>query len=383
MLYKKLGNTGVDVSILGFGCMRLPLVDANVENIDEEKATRMIEYAIDQGVNYFDTAFPYHATVPQNGGAGEIFVGKALKNHRTKINLATKLPAWLVNSRSDMDRYLDMQLERLQTDYIDFYLLHRLNTPIWENMKKFDVFSFIESAISDGRIKYAGFSFHDELPLFKEIVDAYNWSFSQIQYNYMDEDYQAGKQGLDYAVAKGLGMIIMEPLRGGNLANVVPEDVNEIWNKADIKRTPVEWALRFLWNQPEIDIVLSGMTEMEHVTENIRIASEAYPNSLNNYELELIDEVKSIYKTRARVNCTGCQYCMPCPAGVNIPVNFSHLNNLAIYRHNSYAKYQYGAFVPESQKASNCVECGKCENDCPQNIPIREVLKEVSLNFEK
>jgi predicted aldo/keto reductase-like oxidoreductase len=371
------------VSILGFGCMRLPLIDGKIEQIDENKAQKMIEYAINNGVNYFDTAFPYHSERRDKGGMSEIFVGEALKKHRKNVYLATKLPSWLIQTRGDMDRFLDLQLERIQTDYIDFYLMHCLNEVNWLNLKSNDVYNFLESAINDGRIRYAGFSFHDEYPLFKEIVDSYDWSFCQIQYNYMDNNYQAGEQGLNYAANKGLGIAIMEPLRGGSLATVVPQDIQQIWDKADIKRTPVEWALRYLWNRPEINIVLSGMTKIDHVVENIKIADEGLFNSLTDKEFDIINEVREIYQTRSRVNCTGCQYCMPCPAGVNIPVNFTHLNNHAIYKHTQVAKYQYSVFIPEPQQASKCVGCGKCEKACPQNIPVREILKEVVETFEK
>jgi predicted aldo/keto reductase-like oxidoreductase len=381
MLYRKIGKTGVEVSVLGFGCMRLPILNGNVEQIDEKLATEMIEYAIDNGVNYFDTAFPYHSSAFTKGGMSEVFVGKALKNHRNKINLATKLPTWLLNSSDDMDRLLDLQLERLQTDHIDFYLLHRLQVSTWDIVKKYNAFKFLEAAIGDGRIKYAGFSFHDEFPIFKEIVDAYDWSFCQIQYNYMDENYQAGKAGLKYAGDKGIGVIIMEPLRGGGLANNVPPDIEKVWDKAVIKRSPVEWALRFIWNNPEVSTVLSGMTQMQHVVDNVQFANEGYADSLTKQELEIIDEVKSIYQTRYKVNCTACQYCMPCPKGVNIPVNFSHLNNLALYKNTTMAKYQYDIFVSDPQKAKSCVECGKCEEKCPQNIAIRESLKEVAKTF--
>jgi len=362
--------------------MRLPIIEGNVEHIDEDQANAMIEYAVSTGINYFDTAFPYHSNSREKGGASEIFLGKAIQKYRDKVNLATKLPSWLIKTRNDMDRYLDMQLKRLQTDHIDFYLLHCLNVENWNNLSKLNVFDFVESAKADGRIKFAGFSFHDEFPLFKEIVDAYNWSFCQIQYNYMDENYQAGIQGLNYASSKGLGTIIMEPLRGGGLANIVPDDVQQTWDKAEISRTPVEWALHFLWNKPEVNLVLSGMSKLEHVVENTNIAQRGHPNTLTAKELAIIDEVRLIYKSRAKINCTGCQYCMPCPAGVNIPVNFAHYNNFYLYKNGAQAKLQYAVFIENSQKANKCLECGKCETACPQNIPIREMLKEVVKTFE-
>ena len=271
----------------------------------------------------------------------------------------------------------------MQTDRIDFYLLHSLNTVFWKNLNQLGVFEFLDSAISDGRIKYAGFSFHDEAKLFPEIVDAYDWSFCQIQYNYLDTNYQAGQSGLEYAAAKGLGTIIMEPLKGGRLAAAkIPEAIQAVWAKADIKRTPPEWALRFLWNQPRINLVLSGMSEMEQVVENIEIAGSGEPNSLTEKELSLIEEVKQVYLSRTKVDCTNCQYCMPCPAGVNIPTNFSILNSAYLFDDFAAAKGSY-QWIRGEQRASCCTKCGKCEKLCPQQIAIRDVLGEVVSAFEK
>jgi predicted aldo/keto reductase-like oxidoreductase len=281
-----------------------------------------------------------------------------------------------------MDRFLDQQLERLQTDRIDFYLVHGLSGEMWKKLSGLGVAEFLAAALADGRIKHAGFSFHDEAPLFKEIVDAYDWSFCQIQYNFMDEDYQAGRAGLEYAARKGLGVIIMEPLRGGGLTARVPTEVAAIWDKARAKRTPAEWALRFVWNRPEASVALSGMSEPGQVEENVRIANEGLAHSLTGGELALIAEAKAIYQARTRVNCTSCGYCLPCPHGVAIPANFLQLNNLSIYRNRESAEFFYFHILKEEQRASRCEECGQCEELCPQHIPIRERLKEVVREFE-
>lgn len=386
MLYRKFGRTNEKVSALGFGCMRLPVIDNDQMKIDEKKAISMIRYAIDNGVNYIDTAYPYHGKGFNKGGESEPFLAKALKEgYRERVYLATKLPSWLIHSREDMDRFLNEQLERLQTEKIDFYLLHTLNKKDWANLKELGVYDFFNKATSDGRIKHVGFSFHDDLATFKKIVDDYDWSFCQIQYNYIDEDFQAGKEGLEYAAQKGLGIAIMEPLRGGNLVKNPPEEVGHIWNQAKVKRTPVEWALSWLWNHPQISVVLSGMTTMEHVIENINIANKAKENSLTQDELDMVDRVKEIYKEKLKVNCTNCKYCMPCPVGVNIPQNFALLNNYYLFNDAAtkrMSKTAYNRVMPIKERASNCIECGKCESHCPQNISIRQELKKVRETFE-
>ena len=377
MLYRKMGKPGTQVSALGFGCMRLPVKDGKYHCIDVDKATTLIEYAISHGVNYFDTAYPYHAETPIQPGMSEVFLGEALKSCRDKVKLATKLPSWLIKTRADMDFYLNDQLKRLQTDYIDFYLLHGLHGDYWQNLHRLGVIDFLSEALADGRIRNAGFSFHDAFPLFKEIVDCYDWSFCQIQYNYMDENFQAGRQGLEYAAAKGLGVVVMEPLRGGNLAKRLPEDILRIWRKAGIKRSPAEWGLRFVWNRPEVSVVLSGMNMAGQVAENIATATEARPDSLTPEELHLIGEVRDIYRQKVKVDCTGCRYCMPCPNGVNIPDCFSYLNNAAMYDDLKSARFSYNIHIKEHYRASRCIQCGKCEQACPQHIPIAEKLKEV------
>ncbi|MFT8314116.1 MAG: aldo/keto reductase [Clostridium sp.] len=385
MLYRKYGKTNENVSILGFGCMRLPIIGGDRTKIDEEKAIEMIHYAIDKGVNYIDTAYPYHGNGRERGGQSEPFVGRALKDgYREKVNLATKLPSWLIKTREDMDKYLNEQLERLQTDRIDFYLVHSLNTGTWENLKKLGINEFLDSAIKDGRIRYAGFSFHDRLPLFKEIVDYYDWSFCQIQYNYLDENYQAGREGLEYAANKGLGIAIMEPLRGGKIVKSLPDKAVSAFNEADVKRSPAEWALRWVWNHPEVSVVLSGMNVMDNINENIRVANEAKANSLTEKELAIIDKVKNAFEERIKVNCTACEYCMPCPSGVNIPKNFTIYNEYSLFVNpetEKELKTRYSSLKPE-ERASKCVACGKCESHCPQAIKIRQELKNVVAVFQ-
>jgi predicted aldo/keto reductase-like oxidoreductase len=313
----------------------------------------------------------------------ELVVAKALKDgYREKIKLATKLPSWLVKNREDMDKLLNEQLEKLQTDHIDFYLIHALNKGFWENLKKCDVFDFMNKIREDGRIKHIGFSFHDELPLFKEIVDAYDWEFCQIQYNFMDEEYQAGLAGLNYAADKGLGVVIMEPLRGGSLVKKIPEDIQKIWDKADVKRSPVEWALKFIWDHEGVSTILSGMNEISHVDENIKAAEDSVPGTLTTKEKELIKEVKDVYISRIKVNCTDCKYCMPCPFGVDIPQNFTLFNNASIYMDVETQKENYQKYFAKEKWASKCQECGACETHCPQHIEIRKKLKEVAALFE-
>jgi len=290
MLYRKMKKAAPNLSILGFGCMRLPLKDNG--EIDEDQATGMLRYAIDHGVNYIDTAYPYH------NGASEPFVGRALAGgYREKVHLATKLPSWLITSREDMDKYLDEQLARLRTDTIDFYLVHGLIRPFWENLSALGVMEFLDDAIADGRIRYAGFSFHDNTILFKEIVKSYDWTFAQIQYNFMDEHYQAGTEGLKYAAKKGLGIVVMEPVRGGLLAKDLA-GVSEIWQKAKVQRPPAEWALRWVWNHPEVSVVLSGMSTPEQVRQNVALAKSGFADSLKKAELSLFGKVKKELEKR-------------------------------------------------------------------------------------
>lgn len=376
MLYRKMEKTGDELSILGFGCMRLPTKGMG---IDEERAIRQIRYAVDHGMNYLDTALLYPGS--------EQVLGRALADgYRERVKLATKLPHMLVTSREDMDRMLDLQLRTLKTDRIDYYLIHSLSSSEgWRKMKNLGVAEFLDTAKADGRIVNAGFSSHCGVEAFKGIVDGYGWDFCQIQYNYLDEMNQAGTEGLMYAASKGLGVVIMEPLRGGYLARDPPAEVRAVWDEADVKRTPAEWGLRWVWNHPEVTVVLSGMNDEQHIEENIRIAGEARPNSLTEKELEIVGRAAEAYRSLNRVGCTGCRYCMPCPAGVNIPGCFEAYNTES---GTLQSKVMYQLRIggkmdgAEPAYASLCRDCGKCVKVCPQHLPIPEHLSEVAKEYE-
>lgn len=376
MKYREFGKTGEEISILGFGCMRFPQLDGK---INEKEATKMVRYAIDNGVNYIDTAYPYH------NGESELVVGRILKDgYREKVNLATKLPSWEINSREDMDKYFNEQLEKLQTDYIDFYLVHALDKGLWDNLVKNDIFDFLDEIKKTKKVRYIGFSFHDKYEVFEEIIDSYNWDFTQIQYNYLDEDYQAGTKGLEYANKKGMGVIIMEPLRGGKLASNLPTDILEIIEKSNTKKSPAQWAFKFLYNKPQIGIVLSGMSTMEQVIDNIRICEEdGTPNSMNLEDQMVIEELRDKLKAKIKINCTDCKYCMPCPNGVNIPACFECLNNASMFNDTEGIKNNmYIYLIEQESDASKCIECGKCEKSCPQHIDIINKLKQVRETFK-
>jgi predicted aldo/keto reductase-like oxidoreductase len=385
MLYRHLGRTGEEVSVLGFGCMRLPIVDGRRDHIDVPLATEMLHYAFDNGVNYVDTAYPYHGTSLQAPGASEGFVGDALAGgYRERVLLATKLPPRMVQTRADMDGILDGQLERLRTDHIDCYLFHGLNKESWPKLLGLGALEFLDSALADGRIRYAGFSFHDEAALFKEILDAYDWALCQFQFNYMDEHYQAGLEGLRYATARGLGIVVMEPLKGGLLAGRAPSDVQALWDRAAVRRAPADWALRYVWNHPGVSTVLSGMGSMDQVVANVAAAEGAVPGSLTAAELDLIAQVRDVYGARVAVNCTACGYCQPCPSGINIPAVLGALNNASSFGNPAAGKAEYQFLVGFNltAKASECARCGQCEEACPQSLPVADKLDEVAHLFE-
>lgn len=377
MLYRKIEKTGDELSVLGFGAMRLPTKNGMA---DEKRSTEQIRYAIDHGVNFIDTAIAY---------MNEPMIGRILSDgYRKKVKLATKIPPWKVNKPKDLDTIFNIQLENFNTDYIDYYMLHGLNAYGWEKLLEFGALKFLDKLKAKGKIKYAGFSFHENKKLFKEIVDAYDWDFCLIQYNYLDEENQAGKEGLEYAAAKGMGVLIMEPFRGGNLTQNIPPEVQEIWDQAPVKRTPAEWALRWILNHPGVTCVLSGMNEEKHIEENLHIAEEALPNSLTDEELDLVDKVRDKYRELMKTGCTGCRYCMPCPTGVDIAKCFEYYDSMYALGENkmlSQGKYALGLGVMNVEKAayaSNCIKCGKCEAKCPQELPIMDLLDDVSGEME-
>lgn len=373
MNYRKFGKLDWEVSALGFGSMRFPILDGDNSKINEPEAIKMVRHAIDNGLNYVDTAYGYHS------GNSEGFVAKVLKDgYRQKVALATKLPVWLIETYEDLDKYLDEQLGKLQADRIDFYLLHGLNKTRWPKVRDLGVTKWAEEKIAEGKIGHIGFSFHDNYEMFKEIVDAYDgWTFCQIQYNYMDvESSQKGPgvEGLKYAASKGLAVIVMEPIQGGRLAMAPPVDIQRIWDEAKTKRTGAEWALQWVWNQPEVSLVLSGMTTIRHVKENLVSASRSGPGTLTPEELALVDRVQKKYLELGTIGCTKCDYCQPCPEGVLIPDIIEVLNQNYTSTGDE-TKAAYHAAIPEEGRASHCEQCGECEEQCPQGLPIMNLMK--------
>jgi len=372
--YRQFGRCGFEVSALGFGCMRLPCVGGDQSQIREDEAVRMVRYAIDEGVNYVDTAYAYH------GGNSERFVGRALAHgYRDRVKLATKLPVWLCKSCDDFDRLLGEQLERLATDHVDCYLLHSLDNKSWSKVRDMGVLDFLAKQLELGKIRYAGFSFHDSREAFTSIVDAFDWDFCQIMLNYVDVEYQAGLAGLRYAASHGLAVVVMEPLRGGKLAANLPDEVVAALGAGSDGgegRSPAEWALRWVWNLPEVSVALSGMSSMEQVVDNIRIASDAAPGALTERQLAMLARAREAYMARTRVACTECGYCQPCPQGVLIPDVFGLYNEAGVFNAWEGSRRMYGGIVKASRDASKCAECGQCEAACPQQLKVIELLKE-------
>lgn len=378
MNYRINSKNNDELSILGFGCMRLPTLR---NAIDEKRSEAMIIAAIEQGVNYFDTAYIY-----QNGNSEKVLGQTLAKGYRDRVKIATKLPHFLVKNVADLDKIFAKQLQRLQTDRIDYYLIHMLaDVSTWERLKVLGIEQWIDTKKAAGQIINLGFSFHGIKDQFLKLIDAYNWDFCQIQYNYLDINNQAGTDGLKYAAAKGLPVIIMEPLRGGKIVNDLPAEVNNLWAAAIPRRTAAEWALRWVWNHPEATVVLSGMSDEQQVAENIKIASESEANTLTSAELDLFDQARAILSQKIKVNCTGCGYCQPCPYGVDIPACFSIYNEkYTLNSKRSWMTYMQntGAMTSHPAYASLCTKCGQCEKLCPQGIPIREKLDDVAKDME-
>ncbi|HSW57150.1 MAG TPA: aldo/keto reductase [Dehalococcoidales bacterium] len=375
MQYRKFGKLDWKCSALGFGAMRLPTTDPDPTHINEAESIRLIRYAIDHGVNYIDSAYMYH------GGYSEKLVAKALQNgYRQRVKVATKLPVIMLNSLQDADRILNEQLEKLQTPRIDFYLFHGLSSMNWSKVKELKLIPWAEKKIAAGLFNHLGFSFHDEFPVFKEIVDSYdNWILSQVQYNYLDVNKQAGIEGVRYAAAKGLAVVVMEPVRGGILSRKPPEKIASLWESAPSVRTLAEWALMWVWNHPEVSLALSGMTTIEQVIENVAIAERSGSGMMNSVELSLLDRVRETYKGLYPIPCTRCRYCMPCTNGVEIPGIFELYNEAISFDVIDMGRFRYnGPFgLKPEQKADKCIECGKCLEECPQKIAIPDWLKKI------
>lgn len=370
---RKLEKLGIETSLLGYGCMRFP---TNAEGkIDQEKAFELLDKAIANGVNYIDTAYPYH------NGESELVVGEALKKYdRKSLYLATKLPVWLVNTIEDVDRLFHEQLEKLQVDYIDFYLMHAMNGDNFQKMADLGVVKRLEELKEEGKIKYLGFSFHDGYEAFEKILNYRDWDFCQIQLNYMDTNEQAGMKGYALTEEKGVPLVIMEPVKGGSLA-CFAEDIMEKFHSLDANASAASYALRFVGSLPNVKVVLSGMTTMEQLTDNLNTFTDFRP--LNEKEKETIEDIVKLINSRVQNGCTGCRYCMPCPAGVNIPENFRAWNTYHMYQNYNVVSWKWEKELGEKAQAKNCIQCGKCEKACPQKLSIREDLKKVQADLDK
>ncbi len=372
MQYRTVKKTGTELSALGFGCMRFPTQNDDPKSIQESKAIDMLRHSIEAGVNFLDTAYVYH------GGESEVLLGKALSNStRKKVYLSTKIPVAHMEKETDFNSYLDEQLRRLQTDYIDFYFLHALNPVNWEKVHRFNVLTHLDKAKQEGKIRYPAFSFHSGTELFKEIIDTYDWIMTLVQFNYLDEHYQAGIEGIRYASENQVAVAAMEPLRGGNLVNNPPNEVVDVLQRSKTQKTLAELGLSWVLNHEEITTTLSGMSSLEEVEENIGTASQVTPNSLPEEELQLIDTLKEIYLNKIQINCTDCRYCLPCDVkNIPIPVILSLYNEMFLFENNqTEPKAFYRKFSEKKRDGSACIQCGVCEERCPQGLPISEWLE--------
>ena len=370
MKYRKFGKLGIQGSVFGLGCMRFNGAASGDSIIDEQKAIRLIRRAIDGGVTYLDTAYVYLDRT------SETVLGKALRDgYRQRVTIATKMPSEHVHNRAEMEALLDEELKKLQTDHIDFYLMHGINREKWEYFKSIGAPEFFDDMKRAGRIRYKCFSFHGPYDEFEFIINDWDWDMVQIQFNFMDVDNQAGTKGLALAGRLGIPVVIMEGLLGGRLAKA-PENVQALYDAFPAKRSPVEWAFRWLCNHPEVATVLSGCNEPEQIDDNLRIFDTVEPGIMTAEELRLMDDVRAAYLTRTRIGCTGCRYCMPCPNGVDIPGAFSAWNNTSLYNINPRQDWAFRQMLEKGQTPDNCVACGACEAACPQHLGIIEGLKD-------
>lgn len=379
MYYRELGKTGLKLSQIGFGTMRLPIINNVATDIDMEKAKEIVRFAIDNGVNYIDTAYPYHI----NGNSEKALSEILSDGYREKVYLGDKLSVWYCDTYEDCETMFNSQLERTGSDHFDLYFLHSMDYNFWQKAKKLNVFKLFDKLRAEGKIKHIGFSFHDKYELFEEIVNAYDWEFCLIQQNYMDTDYQAGVKGLEYAASKGLGILIMEPLKGGQLAKEPPKSVAILWKKSKFNLTPATRAISFMLNRPEVACVLSGMNELSQVEDNLSIAETARPNMYDEKELEIFDNVKNEFNKLIKFGCTRCQYCMPCPFNVDIPTNIDYYNMGYMYDSIEYAKNFYNRPFFQLKQSTKCVGCGVCLEKCPQHLNIPEIMKTISDDWGK
>ena len=382
MLYRTFGKTDEKVSVLGYGTMRLPTIGNDYGKVDDAEAIKLVRYAVDHGVNYLDTSWPYHSLDQFREGTSEPFVGKAVKElGRDKVFIATKLPIWAVTTRADMDKFLDSQLKSLQTDHVDFYLVHNIMKYTWYNMVRLDLADFLDKAKKSGKVRHIGFSFHDTPQLFEEVMGYYDFEFCQLIINYMDMNFQAGIPAARRAHSQGMGVVGMEPVMGGLLADQIPPEGLKILEATGIKRTPAAWALRWAWDQPETSLLLSGMSTMEQVEENVRLAEEAN-TPLSWEELRAIDRVRALIKSKDEIPCTECNHCS-CPHGVFISSCFSMYNSACEFDINTISEHNYGLVLKGTpQEAARCNGCGLCSWQCPQGIDIPTQLRKVARRFQ-
>ncbi len=385
MQYRCMPNSDEPLSVLGYGTMRLPChVGGRASNlIDKEAALRQIRLAIDSGVSYIDTAWTYHL------GAAETFLGThVLKDgYREKVHIADKLPCMTIRKKEAVGNIFKKQLEKLQVEVIDYYLMHSIDGGIWDRMLGFDIVDFMDEIRASGQIRKIGFSFHGRKEDFMRIADSYDWDFVQVQFNMVDERFQAGIEGIKHAHSKGMGVIVMEPLRGGSLAGRIPHDVQKIYHTANVKRSPVDWALRWILNHPEVTLLLSGMNNEDHIRQNLAIVEDALPNSMTAEEERVVAQVREAYGRLMQVGCTGCAYCMPCPRGIDIPAAFKHLNNYHVFS-KWEARINHALFLGVQTRdgkphwTTDCSDCGACEEKCPQNVPVRKAFEQVREDLE-